>query len=163
MKSGVAACALGLAISVASAAHAAGQSSVYCKAGKPALEFAGRIDPDGGLFFGLSIWDQSGDNSFLYGKADKRGDHWLYVSKTPGPYTPDRPCRLEIWYSERDGVRAKADPDTGCANHGSWNEASLSPKSRQGPVTVELDDPSNFFENPPGLLGRGACFKLNPE
>jgi hypothetical protein len=160
MKVQVAGLALSIA-ALASGAAAAEGSSVYCKPGVPAFEFAGRINPDGSLVFGLSVWDVNGDNSFIHGAAVKQGDHWLYVSRPPAG--GDRPCRLRIWYRVRGGVTAKADAGTGCANHHGWSRVVLSRTAYQGPVTVELDDPSNFFEDPPGLLGKGDCAKRNLE
>ena len=43
--------------------------------------------------------------------------------------------------------------------HGSWSEVALTRRAYQGPVTAELSEPGNFFEDPPGLLGKGDCFK----
>jgi hypothetical protein len=152
-------CTLGLALAAsASVAHSAALSgSVYCKKD---VQFAARIDPDGDLSFGVSAWNEHGDNSFVFGQAKKRAGYWEFSRDLASPDERAR-CRLKIAFTLRKGASITADPSANCASDGGLGRVTLPAESYQGPVTVELDARSNFFEDPPALLGKGDCFKRN--
>ncbi|MGZ5946156.1 MAG: hypothetical protein ACXWKV_06270 [Caulobacteraceae bacterium] len=140
------------------AAHAAVPGSVYCTKN---VQFAARIETSGALSFGVSAWNEHGDNSFLFGIAEKRGGHWEYAKDLASSDERAR-CRLNIAFSLKKGASVTADSAASCVDKGGFGRLRLPAKAYQGPVTIELDDPSGFFESPRGLLGKGVCFGQKP-
>jgi hypothetical protein len=157
-----AACVAGaLAALVCGAAQAATNSGVFCLNQKGlSATFAGRVEPDGRLKFGLSAWGGHGDLTLITGFGDRDGTHWQFV-KNLGSKDERARCKLRIDFGPRSGVRIVADPNASCVDDGGLGRIAFTAKNYQGPVTVELNDPVDLVEDPPGLLGKGECAKDN--
>jgi hypothetical protein len=151
-----------LAALIGGEAHAADRSGVFClnKRGLSA-SFVGRIEPDGSLKFGLSAWNEHGHLTLITGKAPPSGSHWQFSKQLDSKDERER-CRLRIDFGRSHGVKITADPSASCVDDGGLGQITFAAKDYQGPVTVELNDPIDLVEEPPALLGKGACFKQNP-
>ena len=167
--------ALGMAagLSGPAAEAAAPKSAVYCvKVRGDLSQFAGKVQPDGTLLFGISLW-QSGQNIGVTGLALKRGEHWEYERQVTAG-TPDTGCRIVILLRPTGTTRVIGDRAANCHSDdntkdpdgavGSFSggagtkiDVDFPRKAYRGPVTVELDDLREFFEEPAGLLNKPNC------
>jgi hypothetical protein len=144
------------------ASHAAERSGVFClnRRGLSAT-FAGRVEPDGRLKFGLSAWGEHGDLTLITGFGARDGSRWQFAKNLKSK-DERKPCKLRIDFGGTSGVRITADPKASCVENGGLGRITFAAKDYQGPVTVELNDPIDLVEEPPALLGKGECFKPNP-
>jgi hypothetical protein len=132
----------------------AGQSAVYCSSRKhaPTRIFAGRLESDGSLTFGLSIW--AGNNIALYGTATPDGQGWQF---TQGPIEdiPDLKCKVRIVMDATGAPTVTGDPEANCLDLGGAGMIIRTEKFQkrdyEGPVTFELEDQSAFW------TGAGKC------
>lgn len=152
----LATCATGLAFivlcgssaSAVSHPHGSRKSSVYCfKTPTDLNVYAGKIQPNGDLKFGLSLWEGS-QNISLYGVAHRHGKCWEYRDKMDAAKSTDR-CRLDITMDAHGAPRLSADPKASCqgdrGGYGTKIGTVQFPQSAyEGPVTSELDDSDEF-------------------
>jgi hypothetical protein len=151
----------------APAAGATAQSSfVYCISHDGAKIFAGRVEPNGSLLFGVSVWSPEGQNISVFGVAARQKHSYAAGSQTHNrtglPATPaewqytetlhaaapaDR-CRLDIEHPPDGTLRISADPHATCQSHGGVNTEignfQFPRTAYEGPVTTELNDPESF-------------------
>lgn len=71
-----------------------------------------RLNPDGTLDFGVSVW-QNGYNCGLSGKAVKNGKGWR-LEKYMNEADKNARCRLDITRSEANIVTLRTDPQASC-------------------------------------------------
>jgi hypothetical protein len=125
------------------------ESAVYCSGNRNgAIIFAGRVEPDDSLTFGLSIW--SDHNIALYGRAVPHGSGWEYVMPH-NDMLPDVRCKVDIVMGPNGAPSLTGDPDANCEGAGGQGmyigSVKFKKRNYEGPVTNELADLPTFFSD----------------
>jgi hypothetical protein len=127
------------------------------------------VQADGRIEYGFSDWS-GGRHIGVTGFAKKQGDVWI-SSRNVTPGSPDSGCLLTIEFNTAGVTRVKADPLATCRSdefsnqpstpdpqvgvysggQGTVVDAVFPRRTMLGPVTTELDDLVEFFEEPDGL------------
>ena len=134
---------------------AAAAGGVYCLKGQDGLKvFAGRVQSNGELEFGLSVWNAAGNHIGVFGQAPRVGDHWVYSSQLHARQVGAR-CRLEITFLPDGAPQVTSDPKAACRDAGGHGteigKVRFPRRAYEGPVTTELRGPEAFFS------GAGKC------
>ncbi|HEY3888891.1 MAG TPA: hypothetical protein VGL73_09980 [Caulobacteraceae bacterium] len=145
----IAACVAVLALGLASAPASAAQhrSAVYCIRGpeNTLSVFAARLQRDGRLRFGISLWNERQHNIGVYGLASRQDGRWVYSDSLGA----DDQCKLTIALTPGGAARVTADHKANCDKRGgvgtSIGSVQFPSSAYQGPVTFELDDSEAFF------------------
>lgn len=132
--------------------HAADISGQYCvgpEAGKTAFKiFSALPAADGGLDFGVSVWDESGRNCGVAGHALASASGWRFEQNIDSSTEAER-CALDITVT--DGViTVTADPNASCKSACGINVAISTEvfpaASKQDKVLTNSDlAPENFY------------------
>jgi hypothetical protein len=124
------------------------QNALYCSSPKhaPTKIFAGLVEPDGSLTFGLSIW--AGNNIALYGEAVPDGDGWRFT-QAPDEYVPNLKCKVRIVMDATGAPTVIGDPEADCTGAGgngmTIGTEKFQKRDYEGPVTFQLDDLEAFW------------------
>ncbi len=135
-------------------------SFLYClPETKPDLKiFAGAVTANGGLRFGLSDWESTGNHLGLWGVARRSGAGWEYQDNMSDT-EQDRRCDVRITREKDGSLRLLSVDGAECGGmvYGgagtSIGNIRFTRKTFEGPVTWQLDDADSFFSQA-GQCGR---------
>ena len=125
-------------------------SSAYFCRGKFGGEISGiavRLMDQGKLQFGISKWQNDGQNFGVFGVAKSTGSHWIFEEKNEAGDAID--CRITLEWRGHFEIEARVDKKASCDAHAGYGfgekSATYGSKDYQGSVTTQLDDPAQFL------------------
>lgn len=124
------------------------KSGIYCIVSKTTKSaFASRIDADGNLLFGLSVWSRRGSHIGVFGVALRNGKIWQFERDLSGKRAEDR-CKIKIRFRS-DYVFVSSDPNATCERLGGYGskigDLKFGIRNYEGNVIDQLDDSETFF------------------